>query len=268
VFVANPKMISADPGAFAMPSRVHACFLAALALSLLAASVVLGSGAADATGDSVRNLLASKNCVRGKFKDYHLQGQGGDPPAGYEGRVFKLSQDYPSLLPPMENYPWLKIGFENGGPVDPRAYLRALLDYGLDGNVEVDFYVEDNKARRWYGMPWMDWNTEVVSDWPGTDGREFVHGLTHEFDSSGKTLSTFQKDFVDTWSGAYLNDRAAFGIGQVYCDPDDPRPGALNPDPKLSQRLIYHQAPLLDGDRDRAADREECARVESACLRP
>jgi hypothetical protein len=44
-------------------------------------------------------------------------------------------------------------------------------------------------------------------------------------------ISTLQKDFVDTWSGAYLNDRAAFGVGQVYCNPDDPKPGALNPDP-------------------------------------
>jgi hypothetical protein len=40
----------------------------------------------------------------------------------------------------------------------------------------------------------MDWNTEVAADWPGTDGREFVHGFTHEFDTSGKTLSTFQDD--------------------------------------------------------------------------
>ena len=169
--------------------------------------------------------------MRGHFRDYHLQGQGGDPPADYAGRVFKLSQDYPNRLPPMEDYPWLKIAFKDGGPVDPRAYLQALLDYGLAGNVDVDFYVEDNRLRKWYGMPWMDWNTEVASDWPGTDGREFVHGLTHEFDSSGKTLSTLQNDFVDTWSGAYLNDRAAFGVGQVYCDSDNPKPGALNPDP-------------------------------------
>ena len=205
--------------------------LCALALSLVSAGALLGAGPAFATDDATRNQLANKNCVRGTLKDYYRQGAGGDPPAGYTGKVFKLSQDYPNQLPPMEKYPWLKIGFKNGGPVDPRAYLQALLDYGLDGNVDVDFYVENNKKRKWYGMPWMDWNTEVASDWPGTDGREFVHGFTHEFDSSGNTLSTLQKDFVDTWSGAYLNDRAAFSIGQVYCNPDDPKPGAINPDP-------------------------------------
>lgn len=204
---------------------------AAVALAIVCASSPFGSRPALASDDAVRNQFAKKDCVRGKFKDYYRQGEGGDPPSGYRGRVFKLSQDFPNQLPPMEKYPWLKIPFKNGGPADPQAYLQALLDYGLEGNVEVDFYVEDNKKRKWYGMPWMDWNTEVASDWPGTDGREFVHGFTHEFDSSGNTLSTLQKDFVDTWSGGYLNDRAAFSIGQVYCNPDDPKPGAVNPDP-------------------------------------
>lgn len=214
-----------------MPRPIRTIPLCTLLLSFVCVSALLGSQSAFATDDATRNRLAKKDCVRGKFKDYFRQGEGGDPPGDYKGRVFKLSQDYPTQLPPMENYPWLKIPFKDGGPVNPRAYLQALLDYGLDGNIEVDFYVENNKKRKWYAIPWMDWNTEVASDWPGTDGREFVHGLTHEFDSSGNTLSTLQKDFVDTWSGAYYNDRAAFGIGQVYCNPDDPKPGALNPDP-------------------------------------
>lgn len=214
-----------------MASRSKRHLWAALALSVAWSAGSVCCGGASASDDAVRNQLARKDCVRGTFKDYYRQGEGGDPPGGYTGRVFKLSQTYPDQLPPMEAYPWLKVDFRNGGPVDPRAYLQALLDYGLEGNVEADFYVEDNRVRKWYGMPWMDWNTEVVADWPGTDGREFVHGLTHEFDASGDTLSTLQKGFADTWSGAYINDRAAFGVGQVYCNPDDPKPGALNPDP-------------------------------------
>ena len=142
-----------------MSGRSRTRSLSALALSFMCASALLGSGAASATDDATRNRLAQKDCVRGKFKDYYRQGEGGDRPAGYTGRVFKLSQDFPNQLPPMENYPWLKIRFKDGGPVNPRAYLQALLDYGLEGNVEVDFYVEDNKKRKWYGMPWMDWNT-------------------------------------------------------------------------------------------------------------
>jgi hypothetical protein len=214
-----------------MPGRVFAPLLVTAALSTACALAVVGSGSAFASEDAVRNSLAKKECIRGKFKDYHLQGEGGDPPVEYKGRVFKLSQDYPTRLAPMEEYPWLKIPFKDGGPIDPQAYLKTLLDYGLEGNVEVDFYVENNKIRKWYGMPWMDWNTEVASDWPGTDGREFVHGLTHEFDSEGNTFGAFQPEFVDTWAQAYFNDRYAFGVGQVFCDPDNPDPGALNPDP-------------------------------------
>ncbi|WP_246317324.1 hypothetical protein [Hyphomicrobium methylovorum] len=206
-------------------ARLAASFVVACTGTSLCSSI------ASASSDAVRNQLARTDCVRGKFKDYYLQDQGGNPPVSYKGRVFKLSQNYPNQLPPKENYPWLKIPFKDGGPVDARAYLQAMLDYGLEGNIEVDFYVEDNKTRRWYGAPWMDWNTEVASDWPGTDGREYIHGLTHEFDSAGNTFGEAQVGFVDTWAQAYMNDRYGFGLGQVYCDPDDPKPGALNPDP-------------------------------------
>jgi len=58
-----------------------------------------------------------------------------------------------------------------------------------------------------------------------------VHGLTHEFDTFGNTFGEAQVDFVDTWAQAYVNDRYAFSVGQVYCNPDDPKPGTLNPDP-------------------------------------
>ena len=118
---------------------------AALTFAILCAAP-FGLRSASASDDATRNKFARNDCVRGKFKDYHRQGEGGDPAAGYTGRVFKLSQDFPTVLPPMEKYPWLKIPFKNGGPVDPRAYLQALLDYGLEGNTDVDFYVEDNKT--------------------------------------------------------------------------------------------------------------------------
>jgi hypothetical protein len=55
-----------------------------------------------------------------------------------------------------------------------------------------------------------------------------------QFDSAGNTFGEAQAEFVDTWAQAYVNDRYAFSIGQVYCDPDDPKPAALNPDPAAS----------------------------------
>src|SRR5215211_2105545 len=105
-----------------MASRGRNWSLAALTLSLFSAVNLAYFSTIWASDDNVRNQFARKDCVRGKFKDYYLQGQGGDPPASYTGRVFKLSQDYPNQLPPAENYPWLKIAFKDGGPVDPQAY--------------------------------------------------------------------------------------------------------------------------------------------------
>lgn len=214
-----------------MKRRTRDVRLALAGICFAYAGNLAASTTAFAGEDAARSAMAQKSCVRGTFKDYYLQGKGGDPSPDYQGRVFKLSQDYPTQLPKPEAYPWLKVDFKNGAPVDPEAYLQALLDYGLEGNIDVDFRVQDNKLRKWYGMPWMDWNTEVASDWPGTDGREFMHGLTHEFDSDGNTFGQSQSEFVDTWATAYVNDRYAFGVGQVYCDPDNPKPGALNPDP-------------------------------------
>src|SRR3954453_11731016 len=223
---------SAHPFPVGQPGfRNEEASMTRLAVGLILVFTGLGGMPAPASDDDTRNAMARKDCVRGTFHDYYLQGQGGAPPSGYGGPVYKLSQDYPSRLPPTEDYPWLKIPFRNGGPVDPAAYLKTLLDYGLEGNVPIDFYVERNTPRRWYSMPWMDWNTEVAADWPGTDGREFVHGLTHEFDTEGNTFAESQAEFVDTWAQAYVNDRYAFGVGQVWCHPDDPQPSALNPNP-------------------------------------
>jgi len=111
-----------------MLSQGNTRTLVALTLFLISTGAILCPKPSLATDDAVRDELAKKDCKRGKFNDYYLQGRGGDPAGDYAGRVFKLSQDYPSQLSPMEKYPWLKISFKNGGPVDPEAYLRALLD--------------------------------------------------------------------------------------------------------------------------------------------
>src|ERR1035437_175112 len=131
-----------------MPRQIRTSYLVAAGLCLAYSGILISASTTFASDDVVRNTMARKDCGRGKFKDYYLQGQGGDPSADYKGRVFKLSQDYPTQLPPKEAYPWLKIDFKDGGPVDPKAYLQALLEYGLEGNVDVDFYVQDNKVYR------------------------------------------------------------------------------------------------------------------------
>lgn len=154
-------------------------------------------------------------CVRGTFPNAH-----GEPPADWDGSVFELSQEYPDELAPMEDYPWLTIDVVNGAPIDPYAYIMAVKEYVFEGNVEVDFVVQENSVRDWYHLPWMHY---------GANGREFIRGLTHELDSPAQQLHPEQTGVPQTWAVSVINDRGAWAIGNVWCDPDNPRPEWLNP---------------------------------------
>ncbi len=72
-------------------------FLAAFAILTFTGQSFVPAPAA-ATSDAVRNSLARKDCKRGTFKDYYLQGQGGDPPLDYKGRD-AIMQVRPALWP-------------------------------------------------------------------------------------------------------------------------------------------------------------------------
>ena len=73
----------------------------------------------------------------------------------------------PTMTVPLSSYPWLAIDFR----AQPAAYLKAVFDYVLEGNGEVDWVVQNNRVRTWYHTPWMH---------NGPKGREFVRGLTRE----------------------------------------------------------------------------------------
>ena len=167
------------------------------------------------------------SCRRGTYKNFHGEGQPGVLPPGYVGRPFALSQDYPDTLPKTERYPWLAIDARRltDGRV-ATAYINALKRYALEGNVNHDWVVQDNPIRRWYHVPWMD---------ASADGREYIHGLTHEFDSSVQPgpppLGPAQKHDYQTWGLVAYNNRGGYALGSMWCDPDHPNPSALNPNP-------------------------------------
>src|SRR5262245_9713911 len=112
-------------------------------------------------------VLVMPDTVRaGAFPDSH------DPvPPDWRGAVFRLSQQFPQTDPskatPAPTYPWQQIDFRT----KPAEYIKAVYDYVLEGNREVDWAVQDNAVRRWYHAPWMHY---------GDKGREFVRGLTRE----------------------------------------------------------------------------------------
>jgi hypothetical protein len=138
----------------------------------------------------------------------------------YEGRVFKLSQEYPSKIP--DKAPTVcTVDFE-GIKKGWKKYLTDLRAYCFEGNVlggdvEDDWRVENNKINRWFHMPWQHY---------GPTGREGIHGLTKE-----APVQVRQLDWSQTYSGGqtyavgFYNDFGGYTIGQVWADHEHPAKG-------------------------------------------
>ena len=182
--------------------------------------------------------LACGLCRAG-FPDAHHE-----PPAGWDGPVFKLSQAYPEAPPQSEQYPWKEIDFR----AEPGGYARAVLRYAYEGNLEVDWRVHENTVRKWYHAPWLH---------DGDSGREFVHGLTRERTSRPKELHENQTEQFQNWAVGMYNAPGGHVVRQVWGDPEAagrvPDPGKTRfPDGTVSVKLLFTQAtvqqvPYLEG---------------------
>ena len=138
-------------------------------------------------------------------------------PANYTGKAFRLSQQYPTALPGNDRIPdFIKIDFKSSW----RAYLLAARDYCFKGNitpggdVEKDWRVADQNPRGWFHMPWQHY---------GPQGREGVHGLTQEAQVQLKQLAWTQTyTGGQTFAVGFFNDFAAYTIGQIWKDHNNP----------------------------------------------
>ncbi|WOS40758.1 hypothetical protein [Xanthomonas rydalmerensis] len=156
--------------------------------------------------------LASGAASAGRFPDF-----GYAPPSTYTGPVFQLSQDYPQQPPsgPLPSF-FQKLprpltnNFETW-----RGYADAVKTYCLEGNVESDWYVQNNKLRRWYHAPWQHY---------GPHGREGVHGLTQEAPIQAKQLAPTQLTSGQTFAVGIYNDVGGYTFGQVWKDRQNPDP--------------------------------------------
>lgn len=140
------------------------------------------------------------------------------PPAGYEGRVFKLSADYPAEKPgacDTSVCKWLGIDVDFGdGTKAPDykdakwgAYMDAILEYakaGQDPSLANDAGIraEVDGKTRWFHVPWMAMDIKT--------GRDFIHGTTNE-----RTASI--GDFVGDDGGNGVNDIAG---ETAACEPE------------------------------------------------
>ena len=154
------------------------------------------------------------------------------PPTGWTGPVFKLSQEYPQFQPKPEDYPWKVFDYRT----QYKEYLAAVLKYSLEGNVETDWDISKNAVRKWYHAPWLHW---------GRNGREFIHGLTHERVALPEELARTQTGTFQNWAVGMYNAPGGYVVGRVWRDPDNPDPAAAKfPDGTVALKLLFTQAPV------------------------
>lgn len=161
-------------------------------------------------------------------------------PAGWKGPVFQLSQDYPKSLPPEEAVPWATIEFTK----DPQAYVQALYQYALEGNLEANWVVQKNGVRKWYHAPWMHY---------GDSGREFIHGMTRERSTPAPAtpgkgeLGPDQKSCAQNWAVGFFNPRGGYQVGRVWASPKSPDATlAQFPEGTVVAKLLFTAAPPND----------------------
>ncbi|ALN90947.1 hypothetical protein [Lysobacter gummosus] len=191
---------------------------ALIAVGLIAATVATAvsqertAGAAGATPAAAPATAAADAPVRFPSYDPHYP-----PPPGARD-VFQLSQDYPTTFAD-DTFPWMAIDFK----AFPTEYLRSVLDYCLEGNVDVDFKVQNNRVRKWYHAPWLH---DDGAQFGG--GREWRRGLTRERMARPLDLHRKQTERAQNWAVGFYNDRGAVSLGKVWRTADG------RPDPSKS----------------------------------
>jgi hypothetical protein len=149
---------------------------------------------------------------------------------GWNGPVFKLSQAYPQTLPSPDSEPWKAFDFRTQSD----QYVRAILGYAMEGNVEVNWQGDKNTVRKWFHAPWLHSTNQ---------GREFVHGLTSERVSPARELHPNQTIPVHNYAVGLYNARAGYTIGQVWKDSENPDASAGHfPEGAVAVKLLFTTA--------------------------
>ncbi|QOC22405.1 hypothetical protein IC757_15560 [Wenzhouxiangella sp. AB-CW3] len=154
---------------------------------------------------------------------YAAQEVSNQPPAGYDGPVFRLSDAYPPQpVDEQADQPWRDERFDAMFEVDTDPDLRAelaeeyswlVMAYIQEGNIDsgsitTDWDVCNNEVRPWFHIPFQTY--DVMS------GREFTHGLTREAPVA-YSMNT-ASDLLDgtMWAVGIFNPTAAYTLGTIW----------------------------------------------------
>jgi hypothetical protein len=150
-------------------------------------------------------------------------------PASWKGKRFDLNKNYPSKAAE-EAQPWKKFDFKT----QPEAYINAVKQYVLEGNLECDWVFQKNKVRQWYHAPGMVW---------GQNGREFINGLTRERSSRPFELHPKQTNSCQNWAVGFYNPKGGVTLGKVFADPNNPNAAAaVFPEGTVTAKLLFTNA--------------------------
>jgi len=121
-------------------------------------------------------------------------------------REFKIK--HATLASPApETLPWKAID-----PfAEPQRYVKALLDYGIKDNKDVDWRIEENQASNWCHAPWFH------------DERERLRGMTRERGSRPFELHVGQASSKENWAIGVYNDIACQRLALMWQNPTFPK---------------------------------------------
>jgi hypothetical protein len=216
--------------------------------AVIIAVVVWFATAGDNGAPETRPESPSAEHAAGQARVENFPDARDEPPAGWTGPVFRLSQNYPTTMPPVGPTPWLQLDFRT----QTMQYLKAVLAYDLEGNTAIDFRGQDNVVRKWFHAPWLHADPR--------SGREFIHGLTLERQSRARELAPTQTRIAQNWAVGMYNARGGFVLGQVWKNRDAPDPAlAKFPEGTVAFKLLFTsasvgQVPFLKGSLEWEAD--------------
>lgn len=219
--------------------KQHYCLFA---LGLIASCLTAGHTYADTTTKILvpvtKASVSANESLVPNFPDFGYM----PSPGEHQGRIFKLSQNFPKTKPPLDPAVKriLKIDFKK----DWNAYMLAVRDYVYEGNIENRpasdaFNLEDNKVRPWFHVPWQH---------SGPFGREGIHGLTKEGPVMPKSLAPLQTDRWQTYAVGFYNQQGGWTIGRVWANPNNPSLDSLKkegfPEGTIVGKMLFTTAPV------------------------
>lgn len=184
-------------------------------------------------------LSIGASALPNRFPDYGFQA----PPGPSSLPNFVLSQNYPAMYPDLHKLPpfftKLPRTISNTDFAGWHDYMMAVRDYCFEGNLEIDWRVQENKVRKWYHMPWQHY---------GDTGRESIHGLTKEAPVEPGQFAATQgrptpTENYQAYAIGFFNDFGGYTIGQVWKDHSAPSAGKAFLEGTVIAKLLFVDVP-------------------------